>query len=247
MTEHAMHQVDHPSNHAPGAETPSPPGSAALAGPTAGGPRWLVGLLAAVCAVALFAAGVAVAVLAGIGRPGVPAEDSVDVGFARDMQVHHVQATAMAGWVRDHSRDPLVRNLAYDIETQQFGEIGRFNGWLDSWGYLPGSDRAPMAWMAGSGRHAHVSADGLMPGMATSAELATLKTLSGTALDVDFLRLMIRHHQGGLAMAQYAAEHAGEDYVRTTAQKIATAQQGEVVIMEQDLRERGGTPLPPPD
>ena len=39
----------------------------------------------------------------------------------------------------------------------------------------------------------------LMPGMATEEELANLRSLSGTAFDVEFLRLMIRHHQGGLA------------------------------------------------
>ena len=49
-----------------------------------------------------------------------------------------------------------------------------------------------------------------MPGMATEDELANLRALSGTAFDVEFLRLMIRHHQGGLDMAQYAAEHADD-------------------------------------
>ena len=55
------------------------------------------------------------------------------------------------------------------------------------------------------------SADGaVMPGMATEAELAQLRSLSGTAFDVMFLQLMIRHHQGGLEMAQYGQQHAGE-------------------------------------
>ena len=39
---------------------------------------------------------------------------------------------------------------------------------------------------------------GSMPGMATEDELAALRRLDGTAFDVEFLRLMIRHHQGGL-------------------------------------------------
>ena len=47
-----------------------------------------------------------------------------------------------------------------------------------------------------------------MPGMATEEELAGLRSLSGTAFDVEFLRLMIRHHQGGREMAEYAAKHA---------------------------------------
>ena len=211
----------------------------------AGRPRWLLALLAAVCAVALFAAGGAVAVIAGVGRDAAPADDSVDAGFARDMLVHHQQAVVMAGWVRDHGSDPAVRLVGYDIETQQLTESGVFKGWLDGWGMLATSDRDPMSWMTGA--HVHLQAGGLMPGMATTAELTKLKGLSGKDLDVFFLQLMIRHHQGGIPMAQYAAEHAGKDYVRTAAKKMADAQSLEVVNMEQTLRDLGGTPLPPPD
>jgi uncharacterized protein (DUF305 family) len=44
-------------------------------------------------------------------------------------------------------------------------------------------------------------------------------------------------------MAQYGADHATEPYVRTMAAAIVTAQQNEVVTMEQMLRERGARPL----
>ena len=207
-------------------------------------PRWLVALLVAVCALALLAAGGAVAVIGGIGRPAAPAEDSVDAGFARDMMVHHQQAVVMAGWVRDHGTNPDVRLVGYDIETQQLTEIGLFKGWLDGWGLLGTTDRVPMSWM--SGEHLHLQSGGLMPGMATTAELARLKSLSGAELDRFFLQLMIRHHQGGIPMARYAADHAGTDYVRTAAQKMADAQSIDIVNMEKLLRTLGGTPLPPP-
>jgi uncharacterized protein (DUF305 family) len=82
--------------------------------------------------------------------------------------------------------------------------------------------------------------------MATTAELARLKSLSGAELDRYFLQLMIRHHQGGIPMARYAAEHAGTDYVRTAARKMADAQSVDIVNMERLLRALGGTPLPPP-
>ena len=100
-----------------------------------------------------------------------------------------------------------------------------------------------MSWMAG---HSHLEPDGLMPGMATPAELDKLETLTGKPLDIYFLQLMIRHHQGGLPMAQYAAEQATEPYVRNLAQKMAQAQSNEIVQMEQMLRQLGGTPLPAP-
>jgi uncharacterized protein (DUF305 family) len=85
-----------------------------------------------------------------------------------------------------------------------------------------------------------------MPGMATPEELTKLKSLSGKDLDVFFLQLMLRHHQGGLAMAQYAADHAGVGYVRNLASKIVSAQQAEVTLMTNMLSARKATPLPAP-
>jgi uncharacterized protein (DUF305 family) len=85
-----------------------------------------------------------------------------------------------------------------------------------------------------------------MPGMATEEELANLRALSGTAFDVEFLRLMMRHHQGGTEMAEYAAEHADNQAVRDLADSIVTSQAAETTLMTDMLAERGGTPLPAP-
>jgi uncharacterized protein (DUF305 family) len=201
-------------------------------------PRWLLVVLGVVCAVALLGAGAALTVLTGVGTNRPPSVDSVDAGFARDMSTHHDQAVQMAQVARDNSNDPAVRTMAFDIETGQLGQIGQMRGWLQVWGQTPQADIPQMAWMDHT-----VEPGQLMPGMASTAELARLKALSGKAQDVYFLQLMIRHHKGGLEMAQYGAAHAAEPYVRDMASKIVTAQQNEVVAMEQMLRERGGQPL----
>jgi uncharacterized protein (DUF305 family) len=201
-------------------------------------PRWLLVILGLACAVALLAVGAAGTVLTGFGTNKAPAVDSVDAGFARDMATHHGQAVQMAQVVRDNTTDPDVRLLAFDIETGQTAQIGQMNGWLQSWNQTPETDIPQMAWMD------HTIAPGqLMPGMATTAELARLKSLRGKAMDVYFLQLMIRHHKGGLEMAQYGAAHASEAYVLDLAGKIVIGQQNEVVTMEQMLRERGAQPL----
>jgi uncharacterized protein (DUF305 family) len=120
-------------------------------------------------------------------------------------------------------------------------------GWLSLWG-VPPSGGDMMAWM-GEGGHSHPE-DGpgapLMPGMATEDELAELRSLSGTAFDVEFLRLMIRHHQGGLEMAQYTAEHGELPAVMRLARTIAETQSAETTTMSDMLAARGGTPLPAP-
>jgi uncharacterized protein (DUF305 family) len=204
-------------------------------------------VLLAVIAVGLVLLGGGLAVALGIGRTEDPTADSVDAGFSRDMARHHLQGVEMANLVPGRSQDPEVRTLAFDISSTQTNQAGRMQGWLTLWG-LPLSGGEPMAWMAGNGGHAghDMEMGALMPGMATEGELANLRSLSGPAFDVEFLRLMIRHHQGGKEMAQYAADHAGEAAVRDLARSILQSQTAETTLMAGMLAERGGTPLPAP-
>ena len=197
--------------------------------------------------------GVAALVLVGAGgyvlghRTGsgsTPTASSVDAGFAWDMSVHHRQAVTMAGYVRDHSTDGVVQNLAYDIETSQDNQVGEMSGWLDAWSLPPLNPGTQMSWMDGSMQMD--MSTGLMPGMATVAQVDKLEKMTGKAMDIYFLQLMLHHHQGGVEMADYAAQHAGTSYVRNFASKIAASQSSEIVLMEQLLRERGAAPLPAP-
>ena len=219
----------------------------------AGSVRALRLVLLAVIAVGLVALGGGLAVALGIGRgEPLPSADSVDVGFSRDMARHHVQGVEMANVALERSQDADVRTLAFDISSTQSNQVGRMQGWLVLWGHsLTGGE--VMAWTGGSEHtehsggteHAHDDG-GLMPGMATEEELADLRALSGEAFDVEFLRLMIRHHQGGKDMAVHAGENAGQAAVRDLARSIADSQGAETTLMAGMLAERGETPLPAP-
>ena len=204
-------------------------------------------VLMAVIAVGLVLLGGGLAVALGIGRTDTPDADSVEAGFARDMSRHHLQGVEMANMVADRSEDPEVRQIAFDISATQTNQAGRMQGWLAMW-RVPQSGGDTMAWMSEGGGHGHdMTADGgLMPGMATEDELANLRELRGDAFDVEFLRLMIRHHQGGFEMAEYAVEQSGVPAVRDLAQAIARAQSAETRTMATMLTARGGTPLPAP-
>lgn len=206
--------------------------------------RWLVAGLVAVIAAGLLLIGGGLAVAMGLGRSDTPAADSVDAGFSLDMSVHHLQAVEMATLATTRSTDPEVRSLAFDISQTQLNQAGRMQGWLTLWG-LPVTGADTMAWMGGSG-HGHMSAGGLMPGMATEDELTELRAARGTDFDVRFLQLMIRHHQGGLQMAQYGQQHATEAVVRGLARSIAATQTAETTTMAAMLAARGGSPLPAP-
>jgi uncharacterized protein (DUF305 family) len=204
--------------------------------------------LLAVIAIGLVLLGGGLAVALGIGRTESPTADSVDAGFSRDMALHHLQAVEMANLALDRSEDEAVRGLAFDIAETQKDQVGRMQGWLALWGLRPTGGDA-MAWMGGgTGGHAGhtMSENAVMPGMATEEELAVLRGLTGQPFDVEFLRLMMRHHQGGREMAEYAVEHAEVSAVRTLARTIVESQAAETGLMAGMLAERGGTPLPAP-
>nr|WP_206024736.1 DUF305 domain-containing protein [Rhodococcus sp. 14C212] len=183
-------------------------------------------------------------------QPATPAADSVDVGFAQDMTVHHSQAIEMATVALTVSGDQRVRNLAYDILTTQQNQVGQMQGWLSLWGQplLPTGDY--MTWMTEESGHDHGSTShsdggaGRMPGMATSEDLANLRRATGPELDVLFLQLMLRHHEGGLPMMEYGAQYAGQPAVRTLAQTMVDTQTSESELMTSMLAERGAQPLP---
>ena len=206
-----------------------------------GSPAALRGVLIVVIAVALLVlAGSAGWLLRGGGSSSTPGTNSVDAGFARDMSTHHLQAITMAGYERDNTDNSGLKVLATDIETSQNFQVGQMQGWLDVWG-LSRNGTSEMAWM-----NHRLAENALMPGMATPAEMNRLENLHGKALDIFFLQLMIRHHQGGIPMAQYAVTHAQEPYVRDLAQSMINAQSAEIIEMERLLRQLGGSPLPPP-
>lgn len=242
------HDTEHDTDSAAATD-----GDAVPSGPAPGWQRVLVALGGAL---AIFLLGAAAGLLIGLpgGGTATPDADSVDVGFSQDMTVHHEQAVQMASWVRDHTADPVVRTLAYDIESTQTAEIGRMQGWLTLWGASAQPPGKYMRWMAGSTGHAGhggggvaaVPPDGVttMPGMASPEELAALRAASGQELDVLFLQLMLRHHEGGAPMLAYAAQYAQEPAVRALAGQMATAQATESDYLRTLLAEHGAAPLP---
>ncbi|MDQ4092961.1 MAG: DUF305 domain-containing protein [Actinomycetota bacterium] len=232
----------------------SPQSAEALVSGKRFGPSWsrLGAFGAAVLVVLLLGAALGMLVQRGVGA-GVRSEGGpVDVGFAQDMSVHHRQAVLMAGMARDRSTDLAIQSLAFDIETSQLEQVGRMQGWLSLWNAAPLPTSLHMTWMPGFSMpgmtHGGHGIDGVatMPGMASPADLEQLRAASGVQFDVLFLQLMLRHHQGGVPMATYAAEHAETAQVRNLAEKIIISQGAESKYMADLIAQRGAQPLPPP-
>ncbi|WP_405712042.1 MULTISPECIES: DUF305 domain-containing protein [unclassified Streptomyces] len=192
-----------------------------------------------------------------VAAPRTPAVDSADAGFARDMAVHHQQAVEMSFIVRDRTKDEQVRRIAYDIANTQANQRGMLLGWLDLWELPKTVAGQPMDWMA-AGHEGHSTADmdgmegmgtgyrahdgSLMPGMATRTELDRLRSASGRAAEVLYLRLMTEHHRGGIDMARGCARLCTVKAEKRLARGMVEAQRSELDEMAGMLAARGSAP-----
>jgi uncharacterized protein (DUF305 family) len=159
---------------------------------------------------------------------------NIDVGFLRDMMVHHEQALELSLIVMNRGIDSSVRQEAVDILLAQRGEYVQMGDQLDEWGVdaLPENDTS-MAWMGMAVPTAK------MPGLATPEQITKLKSLQGTDADVEFLRLMINHHASGADMAQFAADRSQVPFVAVMAGRMAAVQTTEINEMRAFARRLG--------
>jgi uncharacterized protein (DUF305 family) len=175
-----------------------------------------------------------------------PSPGPVSIGFAQDMTLHHEQAIHMAQLALTQG-GPSVKALAEGIVHQQLKEIGYMQGWLLLWAAPPAPATDDMPWMRQAYDQAYTQAgqreplferfiqrcrtDGVMPGLATPAQLEHLASLQGEAFDERFLALMISHHQAAVVMARFVAAHAESPVVRGFAASVASEQTTELPQM----------------
>jgi uncharacterized protein (DUF305 family) len=103
-------------------------------------------------------------------------------------------------------------------------EIGLMRGTLSEWDYSVDPNGTDIAheWLG-----APVPIEE-MPGMATPKEFDELNAASGLEADDLYSRLLIRHHDGGIHMADYAAANAETEEVRRLADRMAANQRLEI-------------------
>lgn len=154
-----------------------------------------------------------------------------DVSFAQGMIPHHRQAVAMAGLAATRAKSQQVKDLANKIERAQDPEINTMSGWLKAWdATVPDADMTGKESMPGMD-HSGSS----MPGMMSGDDMAKLKDLSGDAFDKAFLRMMVSHHQGAIAMAKTERAKGAYGPATTMATSIVTSQSSEITGMDKLL------------
>jgi uncharacterized protein (DUF305 family) len=168
-----------------------------------------------------------------------PGRGSVDVGFLEDMQTHHLQALEIGYAYLEHGSEPTLRHIARDIISDQGIEVGQMRSVLSEWGFqsTPDPEGTAMAWM----HEPHPAQQ--MPGMASGADLDRLHNAQGEEADDLFTQLMIRHHEGGIHMAEFAATDAETSNIRNFARGMAASQRSEIGEINAVRRRVGLVPI----
>ena len=179
-----------------------------------------------------------------LGQNSIPLDkpNEAEIGFAQVMSVHHQQAIEMSFLVREETDNQEIRGFAFDIINTQANQRGMMLGWLDLWQQPLSTTKTPMMWMMddmSSMDHSQMTKDftpgAYMPGMATSDEMQTLVEASGTDAEQLFLELMIRHHKGGVMMADGVIKRSENETVTRLAQTMVNGQQAEIDYMNELL------------
>lgn len=173
---------------------------------------------------------------------GSPTERSVEVGFVRDMAVHHGQGVAMAEIVHRRSDDEDLAMFASDLALGQQSQLGRFYGWLEQWDVAPTSP-VSMGWMSHGGDASDAMGESMsMPGLVTRDQLSALAVLPVEEAEVLFLQLMVAHHRGAVTMAEAVLDLQVRPEVRQIAAAIVSTQRAEIDVLNDMLEARGQEP-----
>ncbi|TCC09881.1 DUF305 domain-containing protein [Kribbella soli] len=160
------------------------------------------------------------------GSPSTPvsaaaAFNAADVAFATQMIPHHQQAVTMADLALRKATTAEVKNLATAIKAAQAPEIEQLSGWLTGWG-------KPVPTPGEHSGHT-------MTGMMSPQEMDDLNKATGSMFDRMWVEMMIKHHQGAVAMAK-TEQTSGKDAASVAlAKKIQTAQTTEIATMQRLL------------
>jgi uncharacterized protein (DUF305 family) len=159
--------------------------------------------------------------------------NDADVTFATSMIPHHQQALEMVDLTDGRTLDPAVRQLADQIKAAQAPEIETMSGWLTDWG-----KPVPSATATGADSHDMGGMDmgsQEMPGMMSAEDMADLKNDTSADFQDMWLQMMVRHHEGAIAMAKTELEDGKYEAAKELAQSVIDGQQAEIDQMKQLL------------
>lgn len=143
--------------------------------------------------------------------PGA-AKAPYDAQFLDTMSAHHQGGIDMAMLVPERAQHAELKEKARQMIDKQTSEIHQLQSWKQQW--YPNQKAAVNL---------------RLPGMTAMdmKHMDMLKADRGHEFDTHFLDMMIKHHQGGITMAQDALKRAKHAEVKALARKIIDDQKKE--------------------
>lgn len=140
-----------------------------------------------------------------------------DLQFLDTMIAHHQGAIDMAKPAATKAGHAEIKQLARNIISDQEKEIAQMKEWRSKWfASAPPAVNMEMSGMNDS-----------MRGM----DMEKLESLSGNEFDLEFIKQMVPHHRGALAMAKDASNKATKDEIKRLAEGIIKSQEAEIKQM----------------
>ena len=169
-------------------------------------------------------------------RPTLPPRSQADVDFMQGMIQHHAQAVEMTALIPSHTENKELRLLGARMSSTQSDEIKFMQRWLAARGEALSMAMPGMPDMDKAGHPMP-----LMPGMLTAEQMKTLRNARGAEFDQLFLKGMIQHHNGALAMVDELFNTAGAGQAGDLfdfATDVDHGQKAEIRVMESMLEKK---------
>ena len=140
-----------------------------------------------------------------------------EIDFMKDMIDHHSMALEMAGMCLEKDLEhPELKELCTDIVEAQEAESGEMQAWLGAWygvSYEPEMKTGDMKMME------------------------KLAALEGEGFEVEFMQMMIKHHQKAIREGEQCVKRAYHAELGVLCGNIITAQTAEIALMRSWLCE----------
>jgi uncharacterized protein (DUF305 family) len=140
-----------------------------------------------------------------------------DLQFIDTMIVHHQGAVDMAAKCGEKAAKAEIKKLCADIISSQKKEIEQMRAWRES-------------WFAGKAPAINMQLAGMADSM-KDMDMKKLGALNGIDHDLEFIRQMIPHHVGAVAMGKEALTRSSRPEIKTLAEAIIKAQNTEIKQM----------------
>ena len=150
------------------------------------------------------------------GGPVAGPHNELDITYAKAMFIHSQQAVELATMAASKSNNAEVKKLAETMQAEQSPYMATLGGMLSGWG-----QQAP--GMGGEqGDHSDHA------GALTEAEIAKLGSLSAQKFDAEWLKAILKHHQGAISQSKKIQEMGQNPEVKKFAQQLVTVEEPQI-------------------